>query len=147
MAPVGACADAAAPFPVVGGAGGNGGAPLQAAVADDGAAPDGQPGGAVPAAPAGEQRGASTSFCNERLGAVPQVDDPSAMRERWRVVRRIVHTFRAEPFVGAYAGLQRAKSEPPAAWIVSAMPGCGWMRLAIAVESVGIVWPFLEVIE
>lgn len=108
------------------------------------AAGDGPPAAAVGAPAAAGQPGIFP--CAERADAVPDAGDVAVMRERRRVVQRFLHTFLAEPVVGAFAGLNRPQIRLLAVAMVRAVPGRAWIRSAKAVESVGVVWPFVRFI-
>ncbi|OSX76601.1 hypothetical protein BU14_0184s0028 [Porphyra umbilicalis] len=68
------------------------------------------------------------------------------MRERWRTVRRFLSTFLGQPLLGALAGLDRVRIRALAVKIVRAQQVEDWRRFAVAVESVGILWPFLRLV-
>lgn len=61
-------------------------------------------------------------------------------------MQRFLHTFLAEPVVGALAGLNRPQIRLLAVAMVRAVPGRARIRSAKAVESVGVVWPFVRFI-
>lgn len=61
-------------------------------------------------------------------------------------MQRFLHTFLAEPVVGAFAGLDRARIELLAVAKVTSGPGRAWIRHGKAVESVGVVWPFIRLV-
>jgi len=68
------------------------------------------------------------------------------MRERWRTVRRFLSTFLGQPLLGALAGLDRVRIRALAVKMVRAQQLEDWRRFAVAVESVGILWPFLRLV-
>ena len=68
------------------------------------------------------------------------------MRERWRTVRRFLSTFLGQPVLGAFAGLDRPRIRMLAVTMLRAQRVEDWRRFAVAVESVGIVWPFLRLV-
>ena len=109
-------------------------ADVPAAVAGGGAAvPDAPPVGAFPVAlPMAEAVGTGQ----------PAVK----MRERWRTVRRFLSTFLGQPVLGAFAGLERVRIRALAVKMVRAQEVEDWRRFSVAVESVGIVWPFLRLV-
>lgn len=104
---------------------------------------DGQPRGG--AAPVSAVHQARLFFCPQRIDAVPVVGDAAVMREQWRVFQRFMHTFLAEPVVGAFAGLDRL-IRLFAVDMARSVPGRAWLRSAEAVESVGVVWPLVRLI-
>jgi len=65
-------------------------------------------------------------------------------RERWGVVRRFVLTFLAHPVVGAFAGLPRNRIKRLVYKLFMGGPLAKWKPYVAAVESVGLVWPFLQ---
>jgi len=122
-------------------------APAAAAVGIDGG---GQPaaaaavGGAAGAA-AARPRG-SFYISKQVTGAVGHGLGATVERERWRVVRRFVLTFLAHPVVGAFAGLPRIRIKRLASKLVMGVPLTEWKPYVAAVESLGIVWPFLQLV-
>jgi len=68
------------------------------------------------------------------------------MRERWRTVRPFLSTFLGQPVLGAFSGLDRPRIRALAVKMVRAQHVEDWRRFAVAVESVGIVWPFLRLV-
>jgi len=79
-------------------------------------------------------------------GAVGVGLSATVERERWRVVRRFLLTFLGHPVVGAFSGLPRARIKRLAKRLALGAPLAEWKPLAKAVESVGIVWPFLQLV-
>ncbi|OSX69684.1 hypothetical protein BU14_1277s0001 [Porphyra umbilicalis] len=66
--------------------------------------------------------------------------------ERWRVVRRFLLTFLGHPVVGAFAGMPRMRIRRLAKKLAAGAPLAEWKPYAKAVEAVGIVWPFLQLV-
>jgi len=79
-------------------------------------------------------------------GAVGTGLSATAERERWRIVRRFLLTFLGHPVVGALAGLPRRRIRRLAKKLVLGATVEEWKPYASAVESVGIVWPFLRLV-
>jgi len=120
--------------PAAGGAGAGGGGPP--AAEDNG----GEEGVAAAAAHA-------AYFVSKQVpGAVGAGLSPTVEKERWRVVRRFVLTFLGHPVVGALTGLPRTRIRRLAKKLALGAPLAEWKAHAKAVESVGIVWPFLQLI-
>ena len=85
-------------------------------------------------------------FCASKqvAGAVGVGLSATAERERWRIVRRFLLTFLGHPVIGAFTGLPRKKIKRLAAKMALGAPVHEWKLQTTAVESVGIVWPFLR---
>ena len=92
------------------------------------------------------RRGVMVYECRAVDDAVGESDDASVARERWGVVRHFMNTFLAEPLVGAFTGLNRGKIKDLAEAMIRSGGTPEWQQSAVAVESVGIVWPFLRLI-
>jgi len=115
-----------------------------AAAGDD--APPIPGGGGGAAAPAAGQLGALFCVSRQVDGAVGEGLSVTETRERWRVVRRFLLTFLGHPVIGAFVGLPRKRIKRLAKKLALGVPVDGWKPYATAVESVGIVWPFLRLI-
>ena len=109
--------------------------------------------GGIPAAAAGAAvNGADASPGNAFHVAVPMAEAVGTglpaieMRERWRTVRRFLSTFLGQPVLGAFAGLDRQRIRALAVKMIRAQQVEEWRHFAVAVESVGIVWPFLRLV-
>jgi len=125
----------------------DGGAPeaLPGVGAGDGAPPgDGGGGGAAHPAPA--QPGALFFVSRQVDGAVGEGLSMTEERERWRVVRRFLLTFLGHPLIGAFVGLPRKRIKRLAKKLALGVPVDDWKQHSTAVESVGIVWPFLRLV-
>jgi len=102
-------------------------------------------GGAEGGANVGGARGAY--YVSKQVpGAVGVGLGATVERERWRVVRRFVLTFLGHPVVGAFSGLPRMKIKRLATKLARGALLAEWKPYAKAVESVGIVWPFLQLV-
>ena len=120
--------------PAAGGAGADGGGPP--ATEGDG----GREGVAAAAAHA-------AYFVRKKVpGAVGTGLSATVEKERWPVVRRFVLTFLGHPVVGAFTGLPRMRIRRVARNLAMGAPLAEWKAHAKAVESVCIVWPFLQLI-
>ena len=118
--------------PAAGGAGSGGGGPP---------ATEGNGGGEGFAAAAAH---AACFVSKQVLGAVGTGLSATVEKERWRIVRRFVLTFLGHPVVGALTGLPRMRIRRLAMKLAMGAPLAAWKAHAKAVETVGIVWPFLQ---
>lgn len=73
-------------------------------------------------------------------------DDDAIRAERWLVVQDFMCTFLAEPVLGALAGLKRAKLKRLSFSMARCTGGRAWLKLAVAAESVAILYPILLLI-
>jgi len=120
--------------PADGGAGAGGGGPP---------ATEGDGGGEGVAAAAAH----AAYFVSKKVpGAVGTGLSATVAKERRRVVRRFVLTFLGHPVVGAFTGLPRMRIRRVAGNLAMGAPLAEWKAHAKAVESVCIVWPFLQLI-
>jgi len=124
-----------------GGNGGNGGHVDQRPLVANGGATVEQLRAAVAA-----RRGTVVYECLAVEGAVEASDDDGATRDRWGVVRHFLHTFLAEPLVGAFAGRDRHSIHDLARQLNFSSSTGEWLSAASAVEAVAIVWPFLRLV-
>lgn len=135
----------------------NGGPPVPAVVADDTAGPASVPnpdlgGGEGPpplpdaglATPPAGAVAVLQGVCVAVAGSVGAVDYNLVIRDRWSMVKTLLHTFLAEPVIGAFAGIKRDKIRRLAARMMQSTGNNTWRRRAAAVESVGILWPMLR---
>jgi len=128
---------------------GGGDAPMANAAA--GGVADGVQGGAAAvagggAAGAAAADGPTVCFSREVTDAFGGMADKGRLADQWRVVRRFLTTFVAEPVLGAFAGLRQRSIQRLAKQLVLGKPVSEWRPNAKAVESVGVVWPFLRLI-
>ena len=79
-------------------------------------------------------------------GVVEGSADATSTRDRWAIVRHFLHTFLAEPLVGAFTGLDRAAIADFAKQLIFSSSTGEWLSAAGAVKSVAIVWPFLRLV-
>ena len=92
------------------------------------------------------RRGTVVYECRAVKEAVEGSDDNTITRDRWSIVRHFLHTFLAEPLVGAFAGLDRPAIKDLEMQLILA-PGAGdWLSAAGAIESVAVAWPFLRLV-
>jgi len=90
------------------------------------------------------RRGVTVYECRVVDDAVGETEDASVTRERWGVVRHLINTFLAEPLVGAFTGLNRENIKGLAKAMILSGGTPEWQQAAVAIESVGILWPFLR---
>jgi len=67
-------------------------------------------------------------------------------RERWRIVRRFLLTFLGHPVIGAFVGLPRKRVKRLSKKLALGVSVDQWKQHSTAMESVGIVWPFLRLV-
>jgi len=101
-------------------------------------------GGAAAGAAAAD--GPMVCFSREVTDAFGGMADKGRLADQWRVVRRFLTTFVAEPVLGAFAGLRKKRIQRLAKQLVLGKSVAEWRPNAKAVESVGVVWPFLRLI-
>ena len=89
------------------------------------------------------RRGTVIYECLPLEGVIEASDDECTTRDRLGVVRHFLHTFLAEPLVGAFAGLYRHAIIDLARQLILSLTTGEWLSAASAVEAVAIVWPFL----
>ena len=94
------------------------------------------------AAVAAAADGATVCFSREVTDAFGGMADKGRLADQWRVVRRFLKTFVAEPVLGAVAGLRKKRIQRLAKQLVLGKPVAEWRPNVKAVESVGAVWPF-----
>ena len=96
---------------------------------------------------AGEARTQGTYCISKQvMGAVRVGLSATVERERWRVFRRFLLTFLGHPVVGAFAGLPRVRIKRLAKKLALDASLAERKPHAKEVESLGIVWPFLQLV-
>lgn len=85
-------------------------------------------------------------FSRQVTGAFHGQGNEGRPADNWRSVRQFLTTFVAEPVLGVFAGLRVDRIELLAKQLVLGKPVSVWRPFAKAVESVGMVWPFLRLI-
>jgi len=92
------------------------------------------------------RRGTVVYECRAVDGVVEGTADATSTRDRYAIVRHFLHTFLAEPLVGAFTGLDRAAIADFAKQLIFSSSTGEWLSAAGAVKSVAIVWPFLRLV-
>jgi len=92
------------------------------------------------------RRGTVVYECRAVEEAVEGSEDKTITRDRWSIVRYFLHTFLAQPLVGAFAGLDRPAIRDLTMQLILA-PGAGdWLSASGALESVAVAWPFFRLV-
>jgi len=92
----------------------------------------------------GAGAGSPVFFSREVDGALDGIGNEGRPADQWRIVRRFLKTFVAEPVLGVFAGLRQDSIARLAKQLVRCRPVAEWRPSAKAVGSVGVVWPFLR---
>lgn len=103
----------------------------------------GAPGGGAAEAAAQDLAPQEGYVCVEVEDAVGVCNDDATIADRWSTVRDMQHSFLAEPVLGALARLKRQRIRRLALKMIATTGDRSWMLHVTAVESVGILSPFL----